>query len=131
MAPMMRERLNFLAVALLAGGLAAAALVWQAQDRIDRQNTALQAGDAGAVNSADPLPPADFRKHVRQVEIYYGQLGLVIEQLSDWASGLAQGKPLAKTIAALSAAAAAGLFALAKRLPADPRESRIRRLFRF
>ena len=84
---MMRERLNFLAVALLAAGLAAAALVWQAQDRIDRQNAALQAGDAGAVNSADPLPPADFRKHVRQVEIYYGQLGLVTEQLSDWAAG--------------------------------------------
>ena len=116
---------------LLVAGLTAAALVWQHQDRIDRQNAALQAADRGAVNSADPLPPADSRKHIRQVEIYYGQLGLVIEELSDWAGGLAHGKPLAKTIVVLSAAAAGGLFALAKRLPDGPRESKPRRLFRF
>jgi len=128
---MIRQRLNFIAVALLVAGLTTAALVWQAQDRVDRQNAALQAADAGNVSSAAPLQPADSRKHTRQVEIYYGKMGLVIEQFTDWADGLTHGKPLADTIAVLSLAAAASLFALAKRLPVAPRESKDRSFFRF
>ncbi len=93
-------------------GLVSAAWIWREQDLLDRRNEAIQ-----AAGPATPLAPLDSRKHVRDVEMYYGPLGVVVEK----AEGLLHGKPLAKTIAVVSAATAAALFLFAARLRSDVR----------
>jgi hypothetical protein len=104
----LRSVLNWAGVAVLLVGLGSGVLIWRAQDRVERENEAAQ-----AANPAAPLPPLDSRKHVRDVEIYYGKLGLLIEE----ADGLLQGKTLAKTIAVASVIIAVGLFLFASRFP--------------
>jgi hypothetical protein len=64
------------------------------------------AGVSGLVNAAEP-------KHVRDVEIYYGQLGVLLEEADE----LLHGKPLAKTSAVVSVITATGLFLVAARFP--------------
>ncbi len=103
--------MNWLGVGILVVGLGSAAWIWHSQDLVDRQNEAAQ-----AVDPATPLAPLDSRKHVRDVEIYYGRLGVLMEE----AEGLLHGKPLAKTIGIGSVVAAAGLFLLAARLRSAP-----------
>jgi len=95
-------------VRVLVVGLGSAGLIWRAQDRIERQDEAAQ-----AANPADPLSPLDSRKHVRDVEIYYGKTGVLVEEAGE----MLHGKPLAKTIAVVSVMTATGLFLVAARLP--------------
>jgi len=102
--------LNLLGLVILLAGYSGAALVWRAQDRIDQAN----AGDQ-AVNDAAPLSPLDSRKDTRQLEVYYGKTGLLMEGWMEWAESLTHGKPLAKTIIVLSSATAIGCFIAASR----------------
>lgn len=101
-----RSALNWLAVAVLVAGLGSAVLIWRAQDRLDREAEAAQA-DPNA-----PLSPLDSRQQMRDVEIYYGKLGVLTEEAEE----LLHGKPLAKTIGGVSILSAIGLFLLAARL---------------
>ena len=93
---------------LLTVGLGTAVLIWFAQDRIDRDNEAAQIADPQA-----PLSPLDSRRHIRDVELYSGKVGVLMEE----AKALLHGKPLARTIALASVLAATGLFLIAGRLP--------------
>lgn len=104
----LRSVLNWCGVVILLVGLGSAGLIWRAQDRIERQDEAAQ-----AANPAAPLSPLDSRKHVRDVEIYYGKAGVLEEEAEE----LLHGKPLAKTIAVVSVITATGLFLVAARLP--------------
>jgi hypothetical protein len=92
---------------VLVAGLGSAVLIWRAQDRIEREDEAAQIANPGA-----PLSPLDSRRQVRDVEIYYGKLGVLMEEADE----LLHGKPLAKTIAVVSVITAAGLFLVAARL---------------
>ena len=102
-----RFALNWLGVVILIAGLSSAVWIWRAQDRIDREAEAAQ-----TANPAAPLAPLDSRRQVRDVEQYYGKLGVLMEKADD----LLQGKPLAKTIAVASVITATGLFLVAARL---------------
>lgn len=82
-------------------------LIWRAQDQTEREEAAEQ-----AANPSAPLAPLDSRKQVRDVEMYYGQLGVLVEEAEE----LLQGKALAKTIAFVSVIMATGLFLVAARL---------------
>ena len=99
--------LNWLGVLVLSAGLGSAVLIWRAQDRMDRENEAAQTADPAA-----PLSPLDSRRQVRDVELYYGKTGVLMEKADE----LFHGKPLAKSIAVVSVIAAAGLFLVAARL---------------
>ena len=103
----LRSRLNWLGVVVLVAGLGSAVLIWRAQDRIEREAEAAQSADPAA-----PLSPLDSRKQVRDVEMYYGKLGVLMEEAEE----LLHGKPLAKTIAVVSVLTATGLFLFAARL---------------
>jgi hypothetical protein len=92
---------------VLVAGLGSAVLIWRAQDRIDRENEAAESADPAA-----PLSPLDSRRQVRDVEIYYGKLGVLMEEGEE----LLHGKPLAKTIGVVSVLTATGLFLVAARL---------------
>ena len=97
--------LHLLGLVILLVGYSGAALIWRAQDRIDQKNAADQAAiDAGM------LSPLDSRKDTRQLEVYYGKSGLLMEGLTEWVESLTHGKPLAKTLIVLSSATAIGLF---------------------
>jgi len=104
----LRLTLNWSGVVLLVVGLGTAVLIWVAQDRIDREDEVAQVADPAA-----PISPLDSRRHIRDVELYSGKLGVLMEQAQE----LLHGKPLARTIAVASVVTATGLFLVAARLP--------------
>jgi hypothetical protein len=101
-----RSALNWLAVVVLVAGLGNAVWIWRAQDRLDREAEAAQADPTA------PLSPLDSRRQMRDVEMYYGRLGVLTEEAAE----LLHGKPLAKTIGVVSILTATGLFLVAARL---------------
>jgi hypothetical protein len=105
-----RLTLNLIGVLILLTGLASAAVIWRAQDRADKES-----GQTSA-NPAEPLSTSDSRKQSREVEIYYGKTGLLMERWSERVQGLAHGKPLAKMIVVVSSTMAVGCFFVAVRL---------------
>jgi hypothetical protein len=96
--------LNAGGLLILVAGLGGALWIWQAQEAADRREAAAQAANPGA-----PLSPLDSRRYVRDVEINYGKIGVLAEELS-------HGKGLAKVIGVASGLAAAGLWLTAARL---------------
>jgi hypothetical protein len=104
-------RLNSLGGLILIVGLSIALSIWLDQDRIDR-------GSARS-NGAEPLAPEDSRRYSHDVELYYGETGMLMEKWKGWVSEMTHGKPLAATIAVSSICLAGGLFYLgARRSPA-------------
>ena len=101
----MLNRAGFL---VLAAGLGAAVWIWHAQDVVDRQ----KGGQSAEVSALDS------RKYARDVEIYYGKSGILMEQ----AQAYLQGKGLAKTVAVASILTATGLFLFAARLIPEQNE---------
>jgi len=102
-----RSALKWSAGVILLVGLASALWIWRDQDELERAQEAAQAASPGL-----RLAPLDSRKHVRDMEIYYGKLGVLAEQAEE----LFHGKALAKTIAVGSALTALGLVLAAARL---------------
>jgi hypothetical protein len=107
--------LNLLGLIILLGGLASAASIWLAQDRLDRQTT------AGVGDTTGPLPPEDSRRYTHDVELYYGQTGLLVEKWKRRWQEWTHGKPLARVIAGVSLILASGLFCAAANRPHPPR----------
>jgi hypothetical protein len=101
-------RLKIVGAAIFLIGLAVAAGIWIAQDRIDRQES--RQGD-----DPDQVATLDSRKDVRQLELYYGKSGLIAEGWTEWLQSLAHGKRLAATIAIVSAILGGGCFLAAAR----------------
>jgi hypothetical protein len=92
--------LNLLAVAILLAGYTGAALIWRAQDRLDQQKANQPA------NEADPLSSLDSRTDTRQIELLYGESGVVSARWMQWLNHMTHGKPLARMMVVLSSAAA-------------------------
>ena len=109
--------LRVLAVTILVSGLGSAISIWLAQDRIDRQTR------AEGTNIAGPLPPEDSRRYTHDVEMSYGETGLLMDKWGQWWEEMTRGKGLAKTIAVTSLVLAGGVFYWAikhgPRIPAD------------
>jgi len=116
-----RFMLNLLGVIILVAGLGSAAFIWLAQDRIDRQSSA--AGE----DITGPLSPEDSRRYTHEVEMYYGETGLLMEKWRRWWDEWTQGKRLAGVIAVAAVILASGLFyqAANRRRPVEtPKPSR-------
>jgi hypothetical protein len=96
--------LKVLGVVILVSGLGTAASIWLAQDRLDRQQT------AAGVNTTEPLSPADSRRYTHDVEVYYGETGLLMDKWQRWFEEWTQGKRLAVLVAAASLVLATGAF---------------------
>jgi hypothetical protein len=93
-------------------GFISATFIWRTQGQVGKEN------DDEAANPAAPLATSDSRKQSREVEIYYGKTGLLLERWSERVEGLAHGKPVAKLIAVVSSLTAVGCFFVAARLKA-------------
>jgi hypothetical protein len=87
-------------IVIILGGVAAAAWIWHNDD------------DSEPAAPAGMLAPLDSRKQVRDVEIYYGRLGLLMEKAKD----RFQGRALAKFIGLACLGTGGGLFLVAARL---------------
>ena len=105
-----RSTLNLIGVLILLTGFGSAALIWRAQDRAGKE------GGDEVTNPGAPLATSDSRKQSREVEIYYGKTGVLLERWSERAESLAHGRPLAKIIAVVSCVTAVGCFFVAGRL---------------
>lgn len=105
----LRLLLYLAGLVVLLAGYTGAALIFRAQDRLDQKNA------NRAANESDPLSTLDSRSGTRQVELYYGKSGIVMEETLDWFQNLTHGRPLAKTIIVLSSAGAIGCFVVAAR----------------
>ena len=92
-------------MAVLVVGLGSAAVVWRAQDAVDGQQR--QPSDLASLN------PDDSARYSRQVEIYYGKVGVLTEKWLRGIEELGHGKALAKTLVFASLVVAGGLFVLA------------------
>jgi|GEM_PF-6608575 len=90
-----QKRLHILGAVILVAGFAAAAWVWLAQDRLDRDNAA----QGGGFEDSSIL---DSRKSARQLQVMYGQSGLIFEEWSEWLKSLFHGKRLAAGIAVIA-----------------------------
>jgi hypothetical protein len=111
-----RVALNRIGVLILLAGFTSAALVWHSQNGVDPVSD-----DERLANSVDPLAISDSRKQSRQVEIYYGKTGVLMERWSeDWQT-LTRGKALAKTIAVVTSITAGACFLIGTRLSAGGR----------
>lgn len=99
--------LNLLAVIVLICGLGTASSIWLAQDRTNRK------GSAGGTDITGPLFPQDSRRYTHNVELYYGETGLLMDKWKRWWNEMTQGKPLATIIAVASLVMAGGCFYLA------------------
>ena len=101
---MTRQMLKLLGVVILVSGLGAAASIWLAQDRVDRQQT------VRGTDATEPLSPEDSRRYTHDVQVYYGESGLLMDKWQRWIEEWTQGKRLAELIAAASLLSASGVF---------------------
>jgi hypothetical protein len=115
-----RLLLKLLGVVILVSGLSTAASIWLAQDRIDRQRS------AGGTDLTGALSPDDSRRYTHDVELYYGETGLLVDKWRRWLEEWTRGKPLSKLVAVASLASAMGLFYVAahRRSPTRPPASK-------
>jgi hypothetical protein len=103
--------LRVLGLVIMASGLGSATSIWLTQARLDRQMAARGPDVRG------PLTPEDSRRYTHDLQLYYGQTGLLTEKWKRWLGELTQGKPLAGVIAVASLLIGGGLFYMPRRLP--------------
>lgn len=100
--------LEWSAVLILAGGLGCSLIIWREQVQKEREAELVQ-----SANPASSLSAQDSGKHARDVEVYYGKSGLLMEQFQE----SPQGKALAKVVAAGSSLLATGIFLVSRKFP--------------
>jgi len=96
---------NLLGVSILALGLGWAAWIWHSQ-------TAPQ-DDLSSLGLA--LSPEDSARYQRDVEVYYGKLGVLAEKWTRQLGALSHGKPLAGLVGIGSIVASAACFVYASK----------------
>ena len=104
-----RSLLNYIGIAVLIAGMGAGEFIyWRS----------LQGGSG--TGDEDPLlSQYDSRLYQRDVQMYVGTFGLLMDQWSRSVAKLGEPRPLAITISVLSIRAAGGCFLAASRMPRD------------
>ena|SRR5579862_3313619 len=108
----LRAVLNYLGVLVPLVGFVSAAIIWHASE-------GAPTGGQDADNPAAPLSASDSRKQSREIEIYYGKTGVLMERWREGLETMSHGKPLAKMILVISSITGVGCLLLATRLPDD------------
>ena len=102
-----RSILQFVGASILFAGFVAAVILWQTDQAVSNP----------AADPATPLATSDSRKQSREIEVYYGKSGVLMERWAERMQNLSHGKPLARLIMVVTTAGALGSFFLASRLP--------------
>jgi hypothetical protein len=104
-----RSLLNYIGIFILMIGVGVAEFIyWRSLH-----------GDAGSDGENPLLSQYDSRVYQREIQMYTGTFGLIMDEWSRAAAKLGEPKPLAITIAVLSMLAAGGCFLAASRFPRD------------
>jgi len=106
------SNLKFLAMVILVAGFSLAAFLYPHRSAI--------AGDGSADGDA-PLSLQDSRRDTRELEVYNGKLGVLVDKWVGIGHAWMQPKPLAITIALASGIAAFGVFSVASRSSGNTR----------
>ena len=115
--PERSSNLKFLAIVILVAGFGFAAFLYP-----HRSATAGDGSADGDPASGDaPLSLQDSRRDSRELEVYNGKLGVLVDKWVGIGRAWMQPKPLAITIALASGIAAFGVFTLASRPPGKTR----------
>lgn len=102
-----RSLLNYIGIFILLTGTGVGEFIyWRS----------LQAG-SGTADEEPLVSQYDSRVYQRDVQMYVGTFGLIIDQWSRVAAKLREPRPLAITITVLSMLAAGGCFLVASRMP--------------
>jgi hypothetical protein len=104
-----RALLNYFGIFILLAGVGVGTFIyWRS----------LQAGSGN--DDEDPLHSQyDSRTYQRDVQMYVGTFGLIMDEWSRAAGKLTEPRPLAITIIVLSTVVAGGCFVAASRIPRD------------
>ncbi len=105
-----RTALNLAGAVILLLGFASAALIWYSQNGVGSGRD-----DERSANPSDALATSDSKKQTRQVEMYYGKTGVLIERWSEDLQTLTHGKGLAKTIVVVTSITAGVCFLIGTR----------------
>ncbi len=109
---------NRLSIAVLVTGFICAGWIWATQGSRPDENE---------IKIRGTLSPDDSAKYQRQVEIYSGRVGVLVEKWTREAAALSYGKPLAVTVAVGSIVVAGACFlagvVLSQPLAAHPARS--------
>jgi hypothetical protein len=104
-----RSLLNYIGVFILMIGMGVAEFIYWRSFH----------GHAASDEANPLLSQYESRVYQREVQMYVGTFGLIMDQLSRTAATLGEPKPLAITITVLSMLAAGGCFLAASRMPRD------------
>jgi hypothetical protein len=104
-----RSLLNYIGIFILLAGVGVGEFIyWRS----------LQGG-SGTDDEYPVLSQYDSRVYQRNVQMYVGKFGLIMDQWSRAAAKLGEPRPLAITITVVSTLAAGGCFMMASRMPRD------------
>ena len=104
-----RSLLNYIGIFILLAGMGVGEFIYL---------RSLQ-GSSGTDDAYPLLSQYDSRVHQRDVQMYVGTFGLIMDQWSRAAAKLGEPRPLAITITVLSMLAAGGCFMVASRMRRD------------
>lgn len=105
-APVLRARLIFAALLVLAIGLPVALGVYLVSDDVDNRILGYRVVDGVAY----PILAGDSRDYIRQLEYAGGKANVLFDELGRWFASLWQGKRLGLTLGALSLLLAGGIY---------------------
>jgi hypothetical protein len=103
------SNLRFLAIVILVIGFGLAALIYPHRSPSAGDGST----DGDPANGDAPLSLQDSRRDSRELEIYNGKLGVLVDKWVGIGHAWMQPKPLAITIALVSGIAAFGVFSMA------------------
>jgi hypothetical protein len=104
-----RSLLNYIGIFILLAGMSVGEFIyWRS----------LQGG-LGTPDQDPLISQYDSRVYQRNVQVYVGMFGLIMDQWSRAAAKLGEPRPLAITITVVSMLAAGGCFTVASRMPRD------------
>jgi len=108
-------RLYIVAAVIMLAGLGNAVSIYLAAE-----NDSVDALNFGVENrNTEVVKPENTKIYSRNLELYGGEVNVLVDDLKNWILGLLQGKSLAYTIACITVIISVGVLIVADYLPHD------------
>jgi hypothetical protein len=104
--------LKLISVIILLVGLVSAILIYQRAGNYTGSVLGYEQGNG----SIYPMNPEDYKQYSREMELYGGKENVLLDELTQWFTGLWHGKSLAFIVACTTILLSSGLFYAAKQL---------------
>ena len=111
-----QKRLYLTGIAVLALGLASAALIYLTAAEVPPDAV----GYIVVEGVVQPIAPGESKTYVRELERFGGKQAVLFDEFGRWFAGLWRGKALAVTIAWISVLVSLGVLLFARDMPNHP-----------